>query len=37
LAEAGTLLQIPLIVHVIIGSQRGENAPYFSFREAGLI
>lgn len=37
LAEAGTLLQIPLVDHVIIGSKRGENAPYFSFREAGLI
>ncbi len=37
LAEAGTLLQIPLVDHVIIGAQRGGNAPYFSFREAGLI
>lgn len=37
LAEAGTLLQIPLVDHVIIGAKRGENAPYFSFREAGLL
>ena len=37
LAEAGTLLQIPLVDHVIIGSKRGELAPYFSFREAGLL
>ena len=37
LSEAGTLLQIPLIDHVIIGAKRGELAPYFSFREAGLL
>ena len=37
LAEAGTLLQIPLVDHVIIGAKRGEHPPYFSFREAGLI
>jgi len=37
LAEAGTLLQIPLADHVIIGSKRGDLAPYFSFREAGLL
>ncbi len=37
LAEAGTLLQIPLVDHVIIGSQRGDSPAYFSFREAGLI
>jgi DNA repair protein RadC len=37
LAEAGTLLQIPLLDHVIIGSKRGDLAPYFSFREAGLL
>ena len=36
LSEAGTLLQIPLVDHVIIGAKRGKNAPYFSFREAGL-
>jgi len=37
LSEAGTLLQIPLIDHVIIGAKRGELAPYFSFRETGLL
>jgi hypothetical protein len=37
LAEAGTLLQIPLVDHVIIGAKRGEMSPYFSFREAGLL
>lgn len=37
LAEAGTLLQIPLVDHVIIGTRRGELPPYFSFREAGLL
>jgi DNA repair protein RadC len=37
LLEAGNLLQIPLVDHVIIGAKRGEHAPYFSFREAGLI
>ena len=37
LAEVGTLLQIPLVDHVIIGAKRGEQSPYFSFREAGLI
>jgi len=37
LVEAGTLLQIPLVDHVIIGAKRGELPPYFSFREAGLI
>ncbi len=37
LAEAGTLLQIPLVDHVIIGAKRGDSPAYFSFREAGLI
>jgi len=37
LAEAGVLLQIPLVDHVIIGAKRGDAAPYFSFREAGLL
>lgn len=37
LAEVGTLLQIPLVDHVIIGAKRGENSPYFSFRESGLL
>jgi len=34
LGEAGTLLQIPVVDHVIVGD--GET-PYFSFREAGLL
>ena len=37
LAEAGTLLQIPLVDHVIIGTKISDNSPYFSFREAGLL
>ena len=37
LSEAGTLLQIPLVDHVIIGAARGSHSPYFSFREAGLL
>lgn len=37
LAEAGTLLQIPLVDHVIVGAKIGINRPYFSFREAGLL
>lgn len=37
LAEAGTLLQIPLVDHVIVGAKIAGNSPYFSFREAGLI
>jgi DNA repair protein RadC len=37
LAEAGTLLQIPLVDHVIIGARRGALPPYFSFRESGLL
>ena len=37
LAEAGALLQIPLVDHVIIGTARGNLPPYFSFREAGLL
>ena len=37
LVEAGTMLQIPLVDHVIIGAKRGEHPPDFSFREAGLI
>jgi DNA repair protein RadC len=37
LSEAGTLLQIPLVDHVIVGAKIGSNPPYFSFREAGLI
>ena len=37
LAQAGELLQIPLMDHVIIGSEVEGRAPYFSFREAGLL
>lgn len=31
---AGTLLELPLVDHIIIG---GKKAAYFSFREAGLL
>ena len=34
LGEAGTLLQLPVLDHVIVGA--GET-PYYSFREAGLL
>jgi DNA repair protein RadC len=38
LVEAGTLLQMPVVDHVIIGEEGiGESSPYFSFREAGLV
>ena len=37
LTEAGALLQIPMVDHVIIGAMRGDRSPYFSFREAGLL
>lgn len=37
LLQAGELLQIPLIDHVIIGTEAEDRAPYFSFREAGLL
>jgi DNA repair protein RadC len=38
LGEAGTLLQMPIVDHVIVGKEGiGEASPYFSFREAGLI
>jgi len=38
IAEAGTLLNMPLVDHVIAGKQRNpEQPPYFSFREAGLL
>lgn len=38
LAEAGTLLQVPIVDHVIVGAPRDpEQCPYFSFREAGLL
>lgn len=37
LFEAAKLLQIKLIDHVIIGTPDGGRAPYFSFREIGII
>jgi len=37
LSQAGDLLQLPLIDHVIIGTPTIERGPYFSFFEAGLI
>lgn len=37
LVEAGVLLQIPLVDHVIVGAKIAGSPPYFSFREAGLI
>jgi DNA repair protein RadC len=35
--EAGQLLQIRLIDHVIVGEPAPGRSPYFSFREAGLV
>lgn len=37
MVEAGTLLQIPLIEHLIIGQSSPGSKPYYSFREAGYI
>lgn len=38
LSEAGTIIGISLIDHLIIGSRSSTNSsPYFSFREAGLL
>lgn len=37
IVEAATLMQIQLIDHVIIGRSEGGRAPYFSYREGGLI
>ena len=37
LAEAADLLQIKLLDHVIIGSPADGRAPYFSFKEAGVL
>jgi DNA repair protein RadC len=37
LAEAAELLQIKLLDHVIIGSPADGRAPYFSFKEAGVL
>ena len=37
MAEAARMLQINFFDHVILGSPSAERAPYFSFREAGVI
>jgi DNA repair protein RadC len=37
LSEAAKLLQINLLDHVIIGDLAGHIAPYFSFRESGIL
>jgi DNA repair protein RadC len=37
LAEAGRILQIPLLDHVIVGQPAGGRCGYFSFKEAGLL
>ena len=37
LAEAAKLLQITLLDHVIIGSPRDGQPPYYSFKEAGIL
>ena len=37
LSQAGDLLQLPLMDHVIIGTATLDRLPYFSFLEAGMI
>lgn len=37
LAQAGELLQLPLIDHVVVGEPSPGRTPYYSFREAGII
>lgn len=37
LVEAAELLQLKFLDHVIIGRPDGGRAPYFSFREAGIV
>jgi DNA repair protein RadC len=37
MAEAARMLQVSFFDHVIIGSPAADRAPYFSFREAGVI
>jgi DNA repair protein RadC len=37
LAEAAELLQIKLLDHIIIGAPADGRAPYFSFKEAGVL
>ena len=35
--EAGQIMEISLLDHVIVGVPEADCAPYFSFREAGLL
>jgi DNA repair protein RadC len=37
LAEAGSLLQVPLLDHVIVGLPHPSRASYYSFKEAGVL
>ena len=37
MAEAAKMLQVNFFDHIILGSLSAERAPYFSFREAGVI
>lgn len=37
LADAAELLQIKLLDHIIIGTPQDGSAPYFSFKEAGVL
>lgn len=37
LADAAELLQIKLLDHIIIGAPQDGSAPYFSFKEAGVL
>jgi DNA repair protein RadC len=35
--EAGQIVEISLLDHVIVGAAEAGCAPYFSFKEAGLL
>jgi DNA repair protein RadC len=35
--ETGQIMEISLLDHVIVGVPEADCAPYFSFREAGLL
>lgn len=37
MVEAATLMQVRLLDHVVIGTAAPGRAPYYSFREAGLV
>jgi DNA repair protein RadC len=37
IVEAGKIMDISLLDHVIVGTAEGGRAPYYSFREAGLL